>query len=86
MGASQAYIGHHWKHWECRMGALKLLKAGLQHAAWSLSNGFRENHPACGEEELRHVFNRAMVEKHVSESRRPRKYERHGLIKRRGPT
>lgn len=83
-GASQAYIGHHWEHWGCRMGAVKLVRAKLKLAAWRLTNGSSIKSPGCSEDELNRVFNLALVKKHLSESNRPRNYERHGLIKLHG--
>jgi glycosyltransferase involved in cell wall biosynthesis len=83
-GASQAYIGHHWEHWGCRMAAFKLLRTKLELAAWRLTNRSPKNSAECSEKELQRVFNLALVRKHISVSNCPRNYDRHGLIKQHG--
>ncbi|MEO7099854.1 MAG: glycosyltransferase family A protein [Luteolibacter sp.] len=80
-GASEAYVGHHWEHWGCRLGRVRLLLASRKLAAW------RNNHPdrmtveGCTEDELNLIYQLAMIKRHVEEHGRKRKYEFHGLVK-----
>jgi GT2 family glycosyltransferase len=80
-GISQAYVGHHWEHWACRFGWAKEMKAGAQLAAWRAANREWMTSEGCAAAELELVFGLSLVRAHVSESKRPRNYERHGLVK-----
>jgi hypothetical protein len=80
-GVSQAYVGHHWEHWGCRFGWAKEMKAGARLAAWRAANHDAMTAEGCAVAELELVFGLALVRAHVSESKRPRNYERHGLVK-----
>lgn len=80
-GISYAYRGHHWEHWGCRFGRTRYLKASLELFAWRLKNSGRIREEGCDEIEMDLVYKRAMVLGHVAEHRKPRKYERHGLVK-----
>jgi hypothetical protein len=80
-GASRAYVGHHWEHWPCRFGRLKAWRAERQLAAWRAANPGEPAEEGCPEQELELVTNLALIRAHLAESGRPRKYERHGLVK-----
>ena len=80
-GISFAYFGHHWQHWGCRFGKLRLLRASLKLSAWRTMNTAAMNSDGCSAEEVMLEFNKATIEAHIKESKRPRKYEKHGLVK-----
>ena len=81
-GVSHAYRGHHWEHWGCRFGQLKVLRAKAKLAAWrSRNSSLMSEEEGCSCEELDLVFDLALVRGHLKESRRKRNYERHGLVK-----
>jgi GT2 family glycosyltransferase len=80
-GISYAYRGHHWEHWGCRFGRSRFFKASFELIAWRLRNSARIRAEGCDEKELDLVYKRAMVLRHVLERHKPRKYERHGLLK-----
>lgn len=79
MGASHAYIGHHWEHWPCKLTRFRLLVSGF--TMHSRSQPGRENEEGCPESELKRHMNHSLLKAHASESSRPRNYERHGLRK-----
>lgn len=81
MGASQAYVGHHWRHWDCRFGAFRLMRASLRLKSWRAANPDKLKPEGCEEQELKLVLAEALIRSHLAESRKPRKYERHGLVK-----
>jgi glucosyl-dolichyl phosphate glucuronosyltransferase len=83
-GVSHAYIGHHWEHWGCRFGPLKLLRENLRLAACRAAGTFSRRGDGHHTDELTRVFNLALVTAHIRESRRPRNYDKHGLMKRHG--
>lgn len=83
-GESLAYIGHHWVHWGCRFGCLKLLRAEARLAAWRAGNWDKPGDEGCAKAELDLVFQLAMVRGQLKERKRERNYERHGLVKLRG--
>ncbi|MCP5543542.1 MAG: glycosyltransferase family 2 protein [Akkermansiaceae bacterium] len=78
-GISHAYRGHHWEHWGCRFGALKLLRAKANLAMWRLMNRRRMSEEGCPMEELELVFVLGVVRGHLAQLGRSRNYERHGL-------
>lgn len=78
-GLSQAYVGHHWEHWRCRFGRLKLMRAMMTLKLWRMLNPQRTNDEGCDENEMRLVFELATVAGHLNESKRTRMYERYGL-------
>ena len=80
-GRSQAYRGHHWEHWGCRLGRLKILRATGRLAAWRSRNHDKLDSEGCDPEELDLVFDLALVRAHLEESKRPRNYDRHGLVR-----
>lgn len=81
-GVSHAYRGHHWEHWGCRFGQLKVLRAKAKLAAWrSRNSSLMSEEEGCSCEELDLVFDLALVRGHLKESRRKPNYERHGLVK-----
>lgn len=80
-GLSHAYRGHHWEHWNCRLGWLKILKARRRLAKWRAAHHDHVRDEGCLMEELELVFSLGVVTGHLRESRRPRQYEKHGLAK-----
>lgn len=80
-GLSHAYRGHHWEHWGCRFGRLRLLLAQERLAAWRAGNRDKVREEGCALEELDLVFRLATVRGHLHEMNRERNYERHGLVK-----
>lgn len=80
-GYSHAYRGHHWEHWNCRLGWLKILKARRRLAKWRAAHPDHIRDEGCLMEELELVFSLGVVTGHLRESRRPRKYPKHGLVK-----
>lgn len=80
-GRSHAYRGHHWEHWGCRFGNLKILRAQARLAAWRARNKDKFHDEGCEREELDLVFDLALVRGHLEESGRERNYDRHGLVK-----
>jgi glucosyl-dolichyl phosphate glucuronosyltransferase len=81
MGTSQAYVGHHWHHWSCRFGALRLMRASLRLKGWRRAFPERVTAEGCDEQELKLVLGEALVRAHIKESKTPRKYHKHGLVK-----
>ena len=80
-GASHAYVGHHWEHWACRFGKLKLFKASRQLAAWRAGNPGKMEAEGCAEEELDLICHHAMIRNHLMLHSQKRKYDFHGLVK-----
>jgi glucosyl-dolichyl phosphate glucuronosyltransferase len=80
-GESHAYRGHHWEHWGCRLGRTRSLLAAAELASWRMLNREKIGDEGCDEVELALAFDLAMLRGHVRESRRPRNYDRHGLVK-----
>ncbi len=80
-GNSHAYLGHHWEHWGCRFGRVKVLRAKARLAAWRSHNGDMLLTEGCELEEMDLVFELALARAHLKESARARNYERHGLAK-----
>ena len=85
-GESLAYIGHHWEHWGCKLGRMRLLGAKARLAAWRARQTNLIEEDGCSEAELGLIFQLAMIRAHLKESKRERNYERLGLIKVRGDT
>lgn len=80
-GISHAYRGHHWEHWNCRFGLLKLWRAKAKLALWRLRNRHRMSPEGCAMEELDLVFGLGIVRGQLAQLQRPRNYERRGLVK-----
>lgn len=82
MGRSSAYWAHHWEHAEVRRPHLELALARLRLAKWRLQRR-RECRGAEGMPEWEMVLlKQAHFYRHyLMERRRPRNYERHGLVK-----
>lgn len=78
-GRSHAYRGHHWEHWPCRFGLLKVPLAKARLAWWRARNRDKIRDEGCEMEELDLVFRLGVAAGHLLESKRPRNYERHGL-------
>lgn len=81
-GLSQAYVGHHWEHWGCRLGWLKLARAKARLKLWRMTHPRWVDADGCDQDEMRLVFELATVAGHLNESKRRRNYEKNGLIRR----
>ena len=79
-GLSQAYVGHHWEHWRCRLGKIRLTHAMVNLKWWRMRNPQRIDADGCDENEMRMVFEIATVAGHLNEAKRTRKYEKNGLL------
>lgn len=82
LGKSGAYTAHHWEHAQMRLLRLHLAKKIMQLALW------RKRHPAEAAQaegmhpsEMHHLRSLHIYGCSLVESRRPRNYERHGLVK-----
>ena len=82
LGASGAYTAHHWEHSKTRLPRLQLAKKIMQLAVW------RRTHPAevaqpegMHPSEMHHLRSLHLYGSSLVESRRPRNYQRHGLVK-----
>lgn len=82
-GLSQAYVGHHWEHWRCRFGRLKLARAVTTLKLWRILNPRHSDADGCDENEMRLVFELATVAGHLNESKRTKMYEKNGLLQSR---
>jgi hypothetical protein len=81
-GNAMAYRGHHWEHWGCKLGWLRLLWISGQLAAWRRrSPAASADEEGCGEQELNLVLRQALYRAHLREGKRPRNYSRRGLVK-----
>lgn len=80
-GLSHAYRGHHWDHWGCRFGFLKLLRAKARLALWRMMNRSKIHEEGCDEAEIELVNHLAVVKGHLHEARRKRNYSYNGLVK-----
>lgn len=82
MGRSTAYVAHHWKHEEVRRPRVELALARLRLAKWR-----RQRRDECGGPEGMHEWEMVLLEKfyflrhYLAERKRPRNYERRGLVK-----
>lgn len=85
-GLSQAYVGHHWEHWRCRFGRLRLARAMMALKLWRMLNTQNSGADGCDENEMRLVFELATVAGHLNESKRTRMYEKNGLLQSRACT
>ncbi len=84
MGRSQAYRGHHWEHWGCRLGWWKRRQAQRRLAKWRAENRDMMDAGGCAEQEMDLMFDAALADQHVLEAKRARNYARHGLVKLEG--
>lgn len=82
LGISHAYRGHHWEHWGCRFGALKQLIASTKVAAWRATHPSEILEEGCSDQELNLIYHHAMIRGHLKVSKQPRKYAKHGLVKK----
>jgi len=81
LGKSHAYRGHHWEHWGLRFGLSRLLLASCKLSAWRRRNARKIQAEGCDEIELNLVYQQALVQYHLEVHQKPRKYEKHGLVK-----
>lgn len=85
IGASNAYIGHHWRHWKCRMAYPRTELARIRLAIYRLTTRHPgDDHEGCPEKLMLLTFQLAMIEEHIRQSERPRNYELLGLRKLNG--
>ena len=82
LGLSGAYTAHHWEHFQMRLPRLHLARKMVQLALW------RRTHPAATAQaegmhpgEMHHLRSLHLYGSSLVESRRPRNYQRHGLVK-----
>jgi len=81
-GRSHAYRGHHWDHWGCRLGPLKVLRARIKLALWrALNRDKMAGEEGCHEKEVDLVYQLALVRGHLEEAKRARNYQPNGLVK-----
>jgi glycosyltransferase involved in cell wall biosynthesis len=78
-GLSQAYLGHHWKHWPCRGGMLKTARTSAALRWWRMMHPQASVGDGCDETELRLVFEHATAVGHLREAKDARFYEKNGL-------
>jgi glycosyltransferase involved in cell wall biosynthesis len=82
-GRSWAYSAYHWEHQTIHHPRLKLWKARVRLAWWELRNLRRpKKAEGCASWEMRLRSDIHFHKQWIIESRRPRQYEQHGLIKR----
>ena len=79
-GESRAYVGHHWDHWNIRMGWLRVRKACLKLAVWRKTHPYRMVSEGCDEEELSLVYEHAQLLWRMRQRTTPRKYDRCGML------
>ncbi len=82
LGRTGAYTAHHWEHIQMRLPRLHLAKKIMHLALW------RRAHPAetaqaegMHPSEMHHLRSLHIYGAFLVEQRRPRRYERHGLVK-----
>jgi glycosyltransferase involved in cell wall biosynthesis len=80
-GISDAYLGHHWEHWGCRIGKIKTFIAYAKIIAWRVTHSSEIREEGCSEQELSLVYHHALIRAHSKFSRQPRNYAKHGLSK-----
>jgi glycosyltransferase involved in cell wall biosynthesis len=82
MGRSSAYWAHHWEHEEIRRPRLELALARARLAKWRLVKGRESASPEGMPHWELHLLKELHLRRHyLSERKRPRNYERHGLVK-----
>ena len=84
-GRSSAYMMYHWEHEKVAAPLLQWMRKRLQLALW------RRTHPQSVAQtegmdpaEMHHLRSLALYQQIAMEQKKPRKYERHGLIKKSG--
>ena len=82
LGMSGAYTAHHWGHEDMRLARLHLIKKIVQLAVWRRTHRAETQkqegmHPS----EMHHLRSLHIYGNALIERRRPRNYERHGLVK-----
>ena len=82
LGQSGAYTAHHWEHKEMRTARIHLIKKIMQLAVWRTAHRAETQqeegmHPS----EMHHLRSLHIYGNALIERRRPRNYERHGLVK-----
>jgi glycosyltransferase involved in cell wall biosynthesis len=83
MGRSDAYWAHHWEHETIEEPERLLESAVCRLAGWRLRHGEEWAGPeGAAERELELVHEVYLYEQYLIERRRPRNYEKFGLVKR----
>lgn len=81
-GRGRAYVMHHWKHETLRFALFHMIVAQLKMARRRLiSRRDTEAGEGCAEWELSLTTEIARLRRYSIERRRPRNYQRHGLVK-----
>jgi glycosyltransferase involved in cell wall biosynthesis len=82
-GEFNAYIAHHWFHAHWRFARVKAVREWCK-LQWARLRHLREwtVHPSCPEWELGLMEGYQTFRQYVRERRRPRNYEKQGLVKR----
>jgi len=83
LGKSAAYMAHHWEHEKTQMPQLNLIRKMAQLAVWRRTH-WAEVQRAEGMHttEMHHLRSLHLFGQFLIERRRPRNYERHGLVKK----
>ncbi len=83
LGMSGAYTAHHWEHQNMRMARLQLLRKIGQLAVWRGTHRAEvERSEGMHASEMHHLRSLHIYGYSLIERRRPRNYERHGLVKK----
>ena len=85
LGVSGAYTAHHWEHENLKMARVNFTRKIVQVAAWRAAHPVEVQksegmHPS----EMHHLRSLHIYGQALLERRRPRNYERHGLVKKMG--
>jgi glycosyltransferase involved in cell wall biosynthesis len=82
-GRSHAYLAYHWQHKRIRWPLLRLVKAWLRLKSYQVYAKLRPREQDEGIElrEFDRVHGVHFYKQYLQECQKPRKYERHGLVK-----
>ena len=81
LGKSHAYRGYHWEHWRSRFTWMKWLRARIELAGYRANPRHTRAPEGCSERELNLVFGCSLFRALIREQKRPRCYQRRGLVK-----
>lgn len=76
-GRSQAYIGHHWWNWRCRLTALRSIRAESRLQAWRRKFLMSDAQEGCAESELLLAQECACLRGHQENCQEAMKYINH---------
>ena len=83
LGMSGAYTAHHWEHQAMRTARANLLKKIVQLTIWRATHRAEvERAEGMHASEMHHLRSLHIYGHFLIERRRPRNYDRHGLVKR----